>query len=197
MKMKKIALPLLSVVLLGAGMTSCKDKKVETKVVVTDSLVMDFKTNHYAFYSLSEGKEIPLSDSATTRWDFGVNLATIILNSNASGPGQAGVIVRAGNYESATSAPTEGYAYDTTFMKLAINSNPFSPGAWYDYVPATHAFSPKAGLYFILKTADGKYAKLEILEVKYADYEPGAMYPKNLIYKFRYTYQSNGSVNFN
>lgn len=197
MKMKKIALPLLSIVVLGAGMTSCKDKKVETKVVVTDSLVMDFKTDHYAFYSLSEGKEIPLSDSATTKWDFGVNLATIILNGHASGPGQAGVIVKTGNYESATSAPTEGYSYDTSSTQLAINSNPFSAGAWYDYVPATHAFSPKAGLYFIIKTADGKYAKLEVLEVNYADYEQGAMYPKTLIYKFRYTYQSNGSVNFN
>lgn len=158
---------------------------------------MDFKTDHYTLYSLSEGKEIPLSDSATAKWDIGINFVNIILNSHASGPGQAGVIVKTGNYESATGAPTDGYSYDTTSMKLAINSNPYSPGAWYDYDPVTHAFSPKAGLYFFIKTANGKYAKLEILQVKYADYDPGAMYPKTLIYKFRYTYQSNGSVNFN
>lgn len=198
MKMKKITLPLLSAVLLGLGMTSCKDKnEAETKVVVTDSVEMDFKTNHYTFYSLSEGQEVPLSDSATTKWDIGINFVNIILNSHASGPGQGGVIVKSGNYESLTSAPTDGYAYDTSTTQLAINSNPFSPDAWFVYDPTTHAFSPKAGLFFIIKTADGKYAKLEILEVKYADYDPGAMYPKKLIYKFRYTYQSNGSVNFN
>lgn len=196
MKMKKIALPLLSIVLLGAGLTSCKDKKVETKVVVTDSIAWNFQSSHHVFYSLSEGKEITLADSATAKWDIGFNLATIILNSHASGPGQAGVIVKTGNYESATSAPTEGYSYDTTAMQLAINSNPFSPNAWYVYDPVTHAFSPKAGQYFIVKTADGKYAKLEMISV-IPVIDPGALYPKTLIYKFRYTYQSNGSVNFN
>lgn len=198
MKMNKTILSLIAIVALGMAMTSCKDKKeAETKMVVTDSIKMDFKTNHYTLYSLEKGEEVPLSDSATTKWDFGINFVNIILNSHVSGPGQAGVIVKEGAYESLNSAPTEGYAYDTTSMKLAINSNPYSPGAWFVYDPVSHAFSPKAGVFFIIKTADGRYAKLEILEVKYADYDPGAMYPKKLIYKFRYTYQANGSVNFN
>lgn len=195
MKMKKITGPLFLLGLIILGMTSCKKESQNTTLVVTDSISMPFKGSHFTLYSLSEGKVIPISDSATSRWDIGINFASIILNSHASGPGQAGVIVKMGDYTSFNSAPTDGYSYDTTTTRLAINSNPFSPGAWYIYDPVSHAFSPKAGLFFVIKTANGHFAKLEILQVKYADYDEGALYPKTLIYKFRFTYQDNGSAN--
>ena len=86
-------------------------------------------------------------------------------------------------------APSAGYAYDTTSSQKAIKD-----GSWYDYNPATHAFVPKAGKVFLFRTADGHYAKMELLNV---GYEPFAgPVPVRLIYNFRYTYQPNNSNTF-
>ena len=199
MKMKKITLGMLMLGAITIGMMSCeKDNtgKADIKVeVATDSLKMDFRPAHYTFYSLKDRKEIALSDSATSKWDIGIRFSDLIINSQASGPGNAGVIVEMGNYETFNKAPEAGYSYDTTLTQLAINSKYNDPDAWYLYNPTTHGFAPKAGLFFVLRTAEGKYAKLEVTSVDYADYIQGSMYPNSLIYKFRYTYQPDGSVN--
>lgn len=195
--MKRIVIASLLAVFLIGGILSCKktDAPTETKTVVKDSLKMVFRGPHYTLYSLKEGKEIPIADSATTKWDFAISFSNIIVNSHASGPGQAGIIAQYGIYNDFKTAPTTGYAYDTTTTRLAIDGNPKSPNAWYVYNPVNHGFAPKAGLFFVLKTADGKYAKLEITDVNYADYPTGSMYPNFLIYKFRYLYQRDGSTN--
>ncbi len=198
MKMKNITLGMIALGAITISMTSCeKDKtNTETKVVATDSVKMPFQSANYTFYSLENGKVVPLSDSATTNWDIGIRFTDIIVNSHASGPGQGGVITEtSGNYETFSTAPTTGYSFDTTTTKLVINGKYNDPGAWYLYNPVNHGFSPKAGWFFVIKTADGKYAKLEVTAVDYADYPQGSMYPNTLIYRFRYTYQADGSVN--
>lgn len=183
--------------LLAFGMTACEKDEAqpdEPAVVVTDTVKVPFFSSTYTLYSFSEGKIIPNSDSATNKWDFGIKRAALIVNSHASGPGQAGVIVKTGSYESLTVAPTNGYAYDTTSTKLAINSIPKHPGSWFLYDDVTHSFSPKAGLFFVFRTADGKYAKMEVLSVTYEDFTPPAP-PQTLVYRFRYTLQADGGVN--
>lgn len=197
MKTKNLNGCVILIGILVMGFASCsknKDTSVPTTITGTDSMMLPFMSDHFNFYSMAEGKEVPLADSASTSWDFGINFASLIFNSHASGPGQAGVIATTGDYLSYNQAPATGYSYDTTSTQLAINSTPFSPNAWYIYDPVSHAFSPKAGLFFVMKTADGNYAKLEILSVTYANYTPGAMYPDNLLYKFRYVYQKNGTT---
>jgi hypothetical protein len=112
------------------------------------------------------------------------------VNSNASGPGNAGVIMQDGIYSAITSAPTTGYSYDTTATRLAIKD-----GSWYDYNSVTRSLTPKAGKVFIFKTADGlHYAKLQLLSVEYAPFV--GMVPTTLLYKFQYTYQPNGTTSF-
>ncbi|MCO6497302.1 MAG: HmuY family protein [Chitinophagaceae bacterium] len=195
--MKRLMITLPAGLFLIFGMMACKKENVQpdesTGVVITDSVAMAFRPANYTFYSLKEGKVLPLSDSATTKWDIAFKFSSIIINGGASGPGNAGVIVkRDGQYESVTSAPETGYAQDTTAARLAINSTFGSPDAWYIYEPVSHAFGPVAGLYFILRTADNHYAKMEVTQVRY-HIQPGASYPDSLIYKFRYTYQPDGS----
>lgn len=197
MKMKKITLGMLMLGAITIGITSCEKDDVEkqdTKIVATDSISMPFSTDHYVFYSLKDGKEIPLADSASTKWDIGIRFASIIVNNEASGPGKGGVIVKTGNYDSFNTLPETGYAYDTSATRLAVDGNPRSPNAWYLYSSAGHTLTPKAGLFFLIKTAEGKYAKMEVMEVNYAGYDPTVdMYPDTIVYKFRYTYQPDGS----
>ena len=199
MEMKTIKLGVLVFAALTIGLISCEKNKdktppVETKISVTDSIEIPFSSTKYTFYSFKDSSVVSNSDSATNKWDFGIRFVNIIVNSHSSGPGNGGVIVQSGAYDNFTSAPATGYSYDTTATKPAIDAG-FTTG-WYNYNPTTHAFSPKAGQFFVFKTADGHYVKMEITEVKYAGYTPPNPTPTTLIYKFRYTYQADGSGNF-
>lgn len=183
----------------AVSISSCtKDNAVPepTEINLTDSITIPFRSDHYSFYSLETGKEVALEDSASTKWDIGLRFASIIVNSHASGPGDGGIVVMKGVYEDFNKAPDSGYGYDTTTSKLAVNSNPRSEDAWYLYEPVNHNLSPKAGLFFVVKTANGRYAKLEVMKVEYVGWDPGAgdVYPDSIKYKFRYTYQSNGTT---
>lgn len=171
---------------------SCKkDSVAVTATEKTDSLVVHFSpTESFAFFSFKDGALISNTDSASTKWDFGMRLTTFILNSGAYGPGNAGVVILDSIYSNVKTAPETGYAYDTTQSKIAIPSYKL----WADYNASTYSFVPKAGKTFIFKTADSHYVKMEILS---ADYEPFTGYvPLKIIYKFRYTYQSNGTKTF-
>lgn len=161
-----------------------------TAVEKTDSLIVNFSpVSTFAFFNFKNGAVVANTDSSSSKWDFGLRLTTFIVNSNASGPGNAGAILQNNIYSNVTSAPTSGYAYDTTSAQKAIKD-----GSWYDYNPATHSFTPKAGQTFIFRTADNYYVKMELLSVAYEPFIGPT--PVKLIYRFRYTYQSNGTNNF-
>lgn len=187
----KITLSAMAAVVLLASCS--KDKTVVTPLpttVKTKSITVNFSpVSAFTFFSFKDTTVIANSDSASAKWDFALRLTTFLVNSNASGPGNAGVILQDAVYDNVTTAPTSGYAYDTTSSKRAIKD-----GSWYDYNPATHSFVPKAGKTFIFRTADGHYAKMELLSVAY---EPFAgPVPQRLIYSFRYTYQPNNDNKF-
>lgn len=174
-------------------LNSCKKEDTPaaiTTVEKTDSVKVNFSSGAaFTFFSFKNNAVVANSDSASIKWDFGLRFTTFILNSNAYGPGSAGAILQNSIYSNVASAPASGYAYDTTTSQKGIKD-----GSWYDYNPTTHAFSPKAGQTFIFRTADSKYVKMELLAV---DYEPFVgPTPVRLIYRFRYTYQANGSTDF-
>ena len=197
MKMKTMKISVLALATIVTGLMSCKkDDTAATPapaVTVTDSIKIPFNTTHYAFYSFKNSSEVPLSDSATNKWDFGIRFVNIIANSQASGPGNAGVITEDGIFDNFTTAPESGYAFDTTTTQLAIDYG-LTTG-WYNYDDATHAFSPKAGRFFVFRTADNHYVKMEITSVTYSGYNPPNPTPDFLVYKFRYSYQADGSRN--
>lgn len=172
--------------------SSCtKDSAPQATIIEkTDSIKVNFSSNAaYTFFSFKNDAIVANADSATTKWDFGLKFTTFILNSRTYGPGNAGAILQNSIYSSVTAAPETGYAYDTTASQKAIKD-----GSWYNYNPTTRTFSPKSGQTFIFRTADNYYVKMELLAV---DYEPFVgQVPLKLIYRFRYTYQGNGTKNF-
>lgn len=186
---------LLLAIIIVAGFTACNKNETLPLVVpvitTTQTLPVNFSTaSKFAFFSFKDSAVIANSDSATSKWDFGLRFTTFIVNSNASGPGNAGVIVQDGIYSGISAAPTTGFAYDSSSSKLAIKD-----GSWYNYVPSTRSFAPKAGKVFIFKTANGiNYVKMELISVDYAPFT--GQVPVTLLYKFQYTYQPNGSNTF-
>ncbi|MGH2553205.1 MAG: HmuY family protein [Chitinophagaceae bacterium] len=158
--------------------------------VKTKSITVNFSSSStFTFFSFKDTSVLANTDSTSAKWDFGLRLTTFLVNSNSSGPGNAGVILQDGIYDNITMAPSGGYAYDTTTSQRAIKD-----GSWYDYNPATHSFVPRAGKVFIFRTADSHYAKMELLGVSYEPFTGPV--PQRLIYNFRYTYQPNNDTKF-
>ena len=178
---------------------ACKKETESTPVATivsgTKTISVPFDpmgTKPFTLFRFSDSSVVANTDSASNKWDFGLRFTNFIVNSYAGGPGNAGVIMQDGTFDGIIAAPTTGYAYDTTSTQRAIKD-----GSWYTYNPQTHAFTPTAGKVFIFKTADGShYAKMELLSVDYGGLTGTPPQPTTLLYKFRYTYQSNGTVNF-
>lgn len=196
--MKTMKLSLMACIALVLGFASCKKDEVkppeETIIIKTDSIRvnMNMRAGPHTFFSLKDGQIVANSDSNSTKWDFGMRFVNIIINSHASGPGTAGVITQKGIYDNFMNAPETGYAYDTTANKTAIDAG--TKTGWYNYDEATHNFDPKAGMFFVFKTSDNKYAKLEMLTARYEPFT--GLFPEYVWYKFRYIYQTDGTTNF-
>lgn len=189
-KMIQASLVAATAMILMLSSCSKEDVTYVTTIEKTDSLKVNFSsTSSFTFFSFKNAGIVANTDSATTKWDFGLRFTTFILNSYAYGPGNTGAILQNSIYGDVTTAPSAGYSYDTTASQKGIKD-----GSWYDYNPVTHAFSPKAGKTFIFRTADNYYVKMELLAVDYEPFTGPA--PTRLIYRFRYTYQSNGTTKF-
>jgi hypothetical protein len=146
----------------------------------------------YTFYSFATNAVVPNSDSATTKWDLGFRGTTLIVNGGASGPGQGGALVQTGLFADLTTAPETGYNVDTPTAKAI----PTGSGAgWYTYNPATNLITPIAGKVLLIRTATGKYAKVEI--VSYYQGAPAVPTATSVsrYYTFRRVYQPDGSRN--
>jgi hypothetical protein len=192
--MKKLFFSALtaSAIILTTACSKDDDIIVNAPTITTkiDSINVNFSnTAAFVFFSLKNGSVIANTDSATTKWDFAMRRTTFLVNSASSGPGNAGAILQDALYNAVTAAPATGYAVDTSASARAIKD-----GSWYNYNPTTRIFTPKAGKTFIFRTAEGKFAKMELLATDYLPFV--GQFPDKIKYKFTYTYQDNGSTQF-
>ena len=154
------------------------------------------------YYSLVDNKVISSTDAATTKWDIAFSSTKILVNSGTSGPGLGGAFVFKGLFDDLKTIPADSsFAIDnSTAASYAI---PLGSGrAWYTYDGLTTLVSPIAGRILVIKTANGKYAKIENLNY----YKGGVTLAstasvndklfKQRYYTFRYAYQPNGSKVF-
>ncbi|OGU40281.1 MAG: hypothetical protein A2X61_09655 [Ignavibacteria bacterium GWB2_35_12] len=153
------------------------------------------KTGHFTFFRLSDSSFVALADSNTTNWDLGFSGTTIIVNSGVRGPGQgAAIVLRQTDFNSVTEAPESGWATETQVAPPAIPTG--SDNGWYHYDGATMIITPIAGVTLVIRTADGKYAKMQI--ISYYKDAPQLIDPngQTRMYTFRYVYQPNGTKKF-
>jgi len=188
---------ILMTVFAVAALVSCtkEDKPTPAAVSSVDFLVSGTSVGAHDLFSFQTGARVANTDSISTKWDFGMRFEKIIVNSNASGPGTAGVQVINGTFESVVEAPATGYAYDTTASQLAVKGP-----QWYIYNSATRTFAPIAGRTFVFKTARNTYAKMEILSADPADDNGNPVVPPTrptrIKYKLRFAHQTSGSRTF-
>jgi hypothetical protein len=149
-------------------------------------------TNRFTLYNLKDNRIVSNTDSATNKWDIGFRGTTIIVNGGAIRSGQGGAYIHAGLFDELKEVPTSAtFAQDNSPTALAIT--PAAGMGWYNYNATTHVITPIPGRIIVLRTGDGKFAKIEILSY-YKD-APATITPTSVSrhYTFRYVYQGDGS----
>lgn len=162
-------------------------------------------TNKFTFFSFSTGKVV--DNPSGSNWDLAFRATTILVNGGTSGSGKGGAQVLTGIFGDIATAPTDGYRQDNDSGGLspapAPNTNLAIPtgsgNAWYvatgGGLGSPSVITATAGKVLLIRTADGKYAKMEILS--YYKGAPAAVNPLTdaaRYYTFQYVYQADGST---
>ncbi|MBK9727707.1 MAG: HmuY family protein [Saprospiraceae bacterium] len=148
--------------------------------------------NLFTFFRFSDSTIVPNTDSATAKWDIAFKASTILINSGTSGPGLGAAFVETGLFSDIKEVPVSGiFKTDSTLANLAIGKS------WYTYDAAAMVFNPTPGKIFVIKTADNKFVKMEILSYyKDSPIAPNSRADAPRYYTFRYVYQPSGSTKF-
>ena len=206
-----------AIVLLVASFlfAACKKDKVIESILIANSVNdlpadtiigiapsgQPYGSGKFTFYNLETKSVVSNVDSATNKWDLGFKGTLIVTNSGNAGPGNAGAFVYVGAFGETKSVPA-----DSTFKTEnapASNAIPFGSGkGWYSYNGAANLVTPIPGRLLIVRTAAGKYAKVEILNYYKGGITPSASasdndkLTKQRYFTFRYLLQNDGSKNF-
>ena len=201
--MKKNVLNLLCLTAIVLAIsTSCK-KSSDTTAVLTATQSKNFvadptiNNNHFAFFSLERNETVSYTDSATNKWDIAIRSTTILTNSGTSGPGLGGAFVQKSVSFDTYATITTDSVFRTDASTTASYAIPTGSGnGWYNYNTSTNIISPIPGNVIVVRTATGKYAKLEILSYyKDAPASPTATDVARY-FTFRFIYQPNGTKTF-
>ncbi|MDV2448086.1 hypothetical protein CMU93_11305 [Elizabethkingia anophelis] len=206
--MKKLlfttAIGLLSLASCSSNDRGSEPVPVDPSATVKTQDVKDVNANlsagTFALYSLKDNKQIESTAIGTDKWDIGFNGTTIIVNGGSARKGKGGAALMKGTFDEIKTAPD-----DTTFKVDNGDKNPdlaIETGGgkgWYSYNGVTNVVSPIAGVIIVVRTAEGKYAKVQI-----KSYYKGA--PANVsaedaatnfrYYNFKFALQTDGSKTF-
>lgn len=150
-------------------------------------------TGRYTLFSLREDRIIANTDSATSSWDLAFSGTTILANSGSSGPGQGGAAIVALPFEEVVEAPTdEAFLVDAPGAP-APAAGPH--GVWYNYNAQTHVVTPVPGRTLVVRTADGRFAKVRILSYYRDNPDVVDAHAEARYYTFEYVFQNDGSRN--
>ncbi|MGK9476294.1 HmuY family protein [Melioribacter sp. OK-6-Me] len=146
------------------------------------------------YYRFADSTIITGADTLSDKWDIAFRSTTIYTNSGVSGPGKGGAIVlKNTDFYDLKEAPSEGYRVDE------VNAPAIPTGSgngWYNYNSETHIISPIPGVVLVIKTGEGKYAKVQIISYYKGAPDSPSLNDKSKYYTFRYVYQSNGTTKF-
>jgi len=162
-----------------------------------------FKTLYFSF---ATGSAVAVSDEekATGKWDLAftgpynaevfVNYGGYQYNPGYGGPGKGAVVQLDVPYDQVNTAPSPE-AFDAAIM-TKIGWDAGGGNGWFFYSLDNHIAVPIRNRTFALRTADGKFAKLELLN-SYKGNPPVVtdLYWPAPYFTFRYFVQQDGSGN--
>ncbi len=160
-----------------------------------------YGAGRYTLFSLERNTVVANSDSASAKWDIGFRGTAVITNSGNSGPGRGGAFVFVGLFDDLKAVPADSaFRIDNAPSNLAIPNG--SGRAWYVYNPQANLVTAIPGRMLVIRTASGRYAKMEILNYYKGGVTPSVSAPddekmrRQRFYRFRFMYQPNGGMSF-
>jgi hypothetical protein len=159
---------------------------VRSAVQVGDRLVhgritLDARADdRWAFFDFSRDAAVPEPDSLG--WDLAVRRTRWMVNGGDAFAGRAGALAIESEFDRVERAPERGYLATTVSAGDSANAV-FEK--WYRYDYLSHLLWPRPVTY-VIRTADGRYAKLFVVSYYCPGPEPGCV-------SFRYAYQGDGS----
>lgn len=180
-----------------------KDLPGDTSARMSTGGSTSFKNMYFSFTDAAK-IEISDADKTSTRWDLAftgpynseiyVNYGAYPYNPGYGGAGKGAVIQIDKPYNEVTSAPADEAFNNATLNKIGWESG--SSGGWFFYSLDNHIAVPIKNRTFVLRTATGKYAKMEILNI-YKGNPPVVtdLYWPSPFITFRYFVQQDGSHN--
>ncbi len=148
--------------------------------------------NAFTFFSLRTGEIVASADSASTGWDLGFKGSTIIVNGGTSGPGNGAAQIVEGLFSEVAEAPENGWGQDNA-DGYAIPTG--SGNGWYNYNFATQVLSPIPGRVLLIRTADGRYAKVSMISYYQGAPDTPSSDDASRYLTFDYVFQPDGSRN--
>lgn len=134
----------------------------------------------WRYFSFRVGAVI--DEAAGTDWDLAFRRYQIIANGGPGFFGRAGIVdLGAVRFDDVHTVPATGYRENEG---TPDPRNPAIAG-WYSYGFFSHVLSPKPHVWAV-RTADGRFAKMEILAYYCPGSTPGCL-------TFRYVYQGDGT----
>jgi hypothetical protein len=210
--------PVLLLMTTIAILSSCTKKEIKPELRDTKSRVINDlpgdvgntvgSGNEFIpfYFSLKTGAKVDPSKSKTSEWDIAFtkeyNSLLVANNGGAAGtPGYGGTgtaifIIVEKSYDQVTQAPSEA-----EFTSKGISGFGWDSGngvGWFFYDLKTHIAVPVRNRTFVLKTAEGKYAKIEMVSMYKG--APATVSDLNWpapYFTFRYYLQEDGSGNLN
>lgn len=146
----------------------------------------------WSYFSFQSGDIVDIEDALNSEeWDIGFKRTQVKLNGGVSGPGMGSVVMLTETtFEDVTIAPEDGYRSDSEDTLAIV---PQSEKGWYIYTgPPTHWILPLEDRVFVVKAADGTYAKLRFVGY----YKDNEIKEDSGFVTMDYVHQPDGSRNF-
>jgi hypothetical protein len=199
-------LTLIAITLLG--FTSCSNDDDVTQLLAVE---LETISNLHAPQTGGQGQPIGgeftkfdfstgTTTTSETDWDIAFRGSTILVNGGASQgtsdeparTGNAAAYITSNTFAGVISVDESLFVQDSQ-SALAIPTG--SDNSWYNYNSATFTISPLAGKILVFRTADDKYAKVEILSYyENAPATPDPFTDASRYFTFNYVYQPNDGV---
>ncbi len=171
---------------------------IEAKTVTNIETFKPAQGDTITYFSLRDNKVVAKSEINATNWDIAFRRTSIYVNAPEMGTGNGGAFLMNGIFEDLEAVPNDSVFYTTN--TLSVPPIPIGSGkGWYNYDGAKLEITPRPGVFIVIRTADGKYAKLKILSYYkgYPDNIPSdVMQRTDKTYSFKYVYQADGSKSF-
>jgi len=181
------------------GITTVQNLNADTIIGIAPT-GQPYGSGRFTFFSLENKARVSGQDSASLKWDIAFRGTTLLVNGGSSGPGNGGAFIWRGAFEALKNIPADSVFRVDNAPSYAITAG--SGRGWYNYDGPANLVTPLPGRILVIRTASGKYAKLEILNYYRKGQTPAVSDPDDLkirnqrYFLFRYTYAGTGVAGF-